>query len=59
VRSRAAILKLGAVEEGTLRRHMVVQGGFVRDTVVFAVLDRDWPAVEARLEARLARPESG
>ncbi len=52
-RSRAAIAKLGAVEEGVLRRHMQVQDGFWRDTVVFAVLDAEWRAVKAGLEARL------
>lgn len=53
-RSRAALHKLGAIEEGTLRRHMVVRDGYVRDTVQFAVIDRDWPGVKARLESRLA-----
>ena len=53
-RSRAAILKLGAVQEGILRRHRLVQHGFMRDTVVFAILDNEWPAVKAGLEARLA-----
>jgi len=53
-RSRAAILRIGAVEEGTLRRHMVTQGGRVRDTVYFSIVDSEWPAVQARLEARLA-----
>jgi len=52
-RSRAAIAKLGAVEEGVLRRHMQVQDGFWRDTVVFAILDAEWPAVKAGLQARL------
>ena len=55
-RSRAAILRLGAVEEGTLRRHMVVQGGRVRDTVYFSILADEWPEVRARLEIRLDRP---
>ncbi|MDP6705705.1 MAG: GNAT family protein [Alphaproteobacteria bacterium] len=52
-RSRAALHRLGAIEEGTLRRHMVVRDGHVRDSVQFAVIDSDWPAVKARLEARL------
>lgn len=54
-RSRAALIKLGAVEEGTLRRHKVTHTGRVRDTVVFAVVDRDWPRVREGLDARLAR----
>ncbi|HYD51498.1 MAG TPA: GNAT family protein, partial [Gemmatimonadaceae bacterium] len=54
-RSRAAIARLGAVEEGVLRRHMVVPGGRVRDTVMFSIVAPEWPAVRARLAARLAR----
>ena len=54
-RSRAAILRLGAVEEGTLRAHMVVGDGRLRDTVYFSVLRPEWPRVEAGLVARLAR----
>jgi RimJ/RimL family protein N-acetyltransferase len=52
-RSRAALHRLGAIEEGTLRRHMVVRDGHLRDTVQFAILEADWPAVRAGLEARL------
>lgn len=52
-RSRAAILRLGAVEEGTLRRHMTTATGRVRDTVYFSILADEWPAVRARLDARL------
>lgn len=55
-RSRAAILRLGAVEEGVLRRHMRSQGGRMRDSVYFSILDDEWPAVKAGLEAKLARP---
>lgn len=54
LRSQAAIAKLGAVREGTLRRHKVTWTGHVRDTVVFAVTDLDWPGVRDGLEARLA-----
>ncbi|MEM1128413.1 MAG: GNAT family protein [Bacteroidota bacterium] len=54
-RSRRAIRRLGAVEEGTLRRHMVTASGRVRDTVYFSITDAEWPGVEARLEAKLAR----
>ena len=54
-RSRAAILRLGATEEGTLRSHMATAGGR-RDTVYFSVVADEWPAVGARLAARLARP---
>ena len=53
-RSRAAILRLGAVEEGTLRQHMTTASGRLRDSVYFSVLDREWPAVKTRLEEKLA-----
>lgn len=52
-RSRAAIARLGAVEEGTLRRHMITASGRVRDTVYYSVVEAEWPAVRARLEERL------
>jgi RimJ/RimL family protein N-acetyltransferase len=55
-RSRAAILRVGAREEGVLRKHMKSQGGRMRDTVYFSILDDEWPGVRAGLEARLARP---
>ncbi len=55
-RSRAAIRRLGAVEEGTLRRHMTGESGYVRDTVYFSVIRDEWPAVRAALDARLAAP---
>lgn len=54
-RSRAAIVRLGATEEGILRSHMVVPGPRLRDTVYFSILADEWPAVRARLEARLLR----
>ncbi len=48
-RSRAALQRIGAKEEGTLRRHMVVQGGRIRDSVYFSILDFEWPSVKAGL----------
>lgn len=53
IRSQEAIARLGAVREGTLRRHMNVRG-YQRDTVYFSILEDEWPAVKARLEARLS-----
>jgi RimJ/RimL family protein N-acetyltransferase len=53
VRSQEAIARLGAVREGTLRRHMNIRG-YQRDTVYFSILDDEWPAVRARLETRLS-----
>lgn len=55
-RSRAAIGRIGGVQEGVLRRHMMTDAGRFRDTVYFGILDDEWPGVKARLEARLARP---
>jgi RimJ/RimL family protein N-acetyltransferase len=54
VRSQRAVLKLGAVKEGILRKHAVVYTGRIRDTVVFSVTNDDWPAVRERLRERLA-----
>ena len=58
--SRNAILRIGATEEGTFRRHMVCASGRVRDTVWFSIIDTEWPAVRERLDARLEarRPAS-
>lgn len=53
-KSRNAILRIGAKEEGTLRRHLLTWTGRVRDTVYFSILDSEWPEVKGRLEARLA-----
>lgn len=55
-RSRKAILRLGAKEEGILRNHMIIHGGRTRDTVYFSVIDSEWPEVKARLEEKLSRP---
>lgn len=52
-RSRAAVLKLGAVQEGMLRQDRVTWTGRVRDTVVFSILKAEWPEARARLDARL------
>ncbi len=53
-RSQAAVAKLGAVREGILRRDTRTWTGHIRDTVVFSILDSEWPAVKLRLEQRLA-----
>jgi RimJ/RimL family protein N-acetyltransferase len=50
-KSRAAIARLGAKEEGVLRSHMVMRDGRVRDSVLFSLVAAEWPAVKARLEA--------
>ena len=53
-RSQAAMKKMGAKEEGTLRGHMWMPQGYFRDSVYFSILASEWPAVKAKLEARLA-----
>ena len=55
-RSRTALLRIGAREEGILRRHMVTQGGRLRDTVYYSIILEEWPEVRQRLESWLARP---
>ena len=52
-RSRNAILRLGAKEEGTLRKHLITWTGRVRDTVYFSILDTEWPEVKLTLERKL------
>lgn len=51
--SQAAIRKLGARDEGVLRKHKITFKGRIRDTAQFAILDDDWPEVRARLDKRL------
>ncbi len=49
-KSRNAMLRIGAKEEGVLRQHMVTHSGRLRDTAYFSILDSEWPEVRARLE---------
>ena len=55
-KSRAAILRIGATEEGIFRKHMLYADGRNRDNVYFSIIDDDWPAVRARLEGKLGYP---
>lgn len=52
-RSRAAILRLGAREEGVLRSHMVMRDGHVRDSVVYSVIATEWPSLKQALQLRM------
>jgi N-acetyltransferase len=52
-KSRAAIARIGAQQEGVLRSHMPMPDGHVRDSVIFSVIRAEWPAVRERLEARV------
>ena len=51
--SQAAIKKLGAKYEGLLRNQRIRRDGSYRDTVVFSITEREWPAVKSRLEKRI------
>ena len=51
--SRAAIARIGGIEEGIFRRHVICASGRVRDTVYFSMLDNEWPAVKTRLFSML------
>jgi len=53
MKSRNAILRIGATEEGTLRRHVICSDGHRRDTVYFSILAEEWPTIKTRLAARL------
>ena len=52
-RSRRAIARIGAKEEGVFRHHMILPNGRVRDTVYFSIVDSEWPVVKTQLEAKL------
>lgn len=52
-RSRAAILRIGAREEGIFRNHMITASGRIRHTVYFSILDSEWPDVRSRLQAMM------
>ena len=54
--SRTAIARLGAKQDGVLRNHQLMPDGSRRDTVVFSILDSEWPAVKAHLRFLLERP---
>jgi len=58
-KSRNAILRIGAKEEGTLRRHLITWTGRIRDSVYFSILDSEWPEAKARLEAMLGGARTG
>lgn len=54
-RSRRAILRIGAKEEGTFRNHMIVQNGRLRHTVYYSIIASEWKNVKACLEEKLSR----
>ncbi|WP_054059106.1 MULTISPECIES: GNAT family N-acetyltransferase [Pseudomonas] len=54
-RSRAAILRLGAQQEGIVRNERIMPDGRKRNSVRFSIIDEEWPQVRDRLQARLLR----
>ncbi|NGQ95207.1 GNAT family N-acetyltransferase [Brevibacillus sp. SYP-B805] len=50
IRSQRALERIGAVKEGVLRNHMILPDGYVRDSVYYSIIDREWPEVKLRLE---------
>ncbi len=54
-RSRAAIERLGAKQDGVLRNHMLMPDGTMRDSVVFSIIESEWPNVRRNLDFRLAQ----
>lgn len=56
-KSRRALKRIGATEEGIFRRHMITESGRVRDSVWFSIVDVEWPAVKQHLERLLARSD--
>jgi N-acetyltransferase len=54
-RSQQALLRIGATREGVLRKHMIVQGNYARDSVYFSVIQQEWPDLKSRLQALVNR----
>ncbi|TGN10623.1 GNAT family N-acetyltransferase [Leptospira ilyithenensis] len=54
VESRKAIQKLGAKEDGILRNHRIMPNGTIRDTVVYSIIETEWPTVKTNLQYRLS-----
>ena len=55
LKSRTAIARIGAKQEGILRNHMLVWGGRNRNSVIFSIIAEEWPEVKRNLEAKLAQ----
>lgn len=56
LRSRQALLRIGAQQEGVLRQHLIMPDGRRRDSVLFSIIDSEWPEVKRGLQAKLRRP---
>lgn len=55
LRSQRAIARLGAVKEGILRKYQVTHSGYPRNTVMYSIVDSEWPGVRTKLEQSLAK----
>ncbi len=53
LRSQIAIERLGALREGVLRNHMIAQNHYYRDSILYSIIDEDWPEVRLALKQRL------
>ena len=53
-KSRQALLRIGATEEGTFRNHMVMPGGRIRHSVYFSIINEEWPRIKAQLDGLMA-----
>jgi RimJ/RimL family protein N-acetyltransferase len=53
-RSIRALERIGAIREGVLRNHMVLPDGFIRDSVVYSLLPKEWPQAKQKLEAKIS-----
>ncbi|MBD0371168.1 MAG: GNAT family N-acetyltransferase [Pyrinomonadaceae bacterium] len=56
-KSRRALLRIGAKEEGTFRNHMIMPSGRIRHSVYYSIIDTEWPEVKSALEEKLKRIE--
>jgi RimJ/RimL family protein N-acetyltransferase len=54
IRSQQALDRIGAIKEGELRNHMILPDGYIRTSMFYSIIDREWPAVKAMLEAKMA-----
>jgi RimJ/RimL family protein N-acetyltransferase len=58
-RSRAALQRIGAKEEGTFRNHVITWTGRIRHSVYFSIIDSEWPGVKAHLQKKLGMTSDG
>ena len=54
LRSIHALEHIGVIKEGVLRNHMILPGGFIRDSIIYSLLPEEWPQVKHQLEKRLS-----